>query len=245
VQLDDLDLLAESARRMLPDAIDRESVDRAVHGALASAATKAQRPAVSDAFARDIDAALPGAGTVISCADRIGHDHPIDVLLGAHHLVVVDHPSTRLVVMGQEQPEGSHLVERLVVSTHLDTVWRTPPLTDERRNLVISRSSVLVALGESPSSWLAARAALALGTPVVLRDVAALALLAGDAAVVLPADIGPRHLAAAIERVVSDRPLAEALAARGRARVSETPVLDVMPAVLRAVHRDLVAGSGR
>jgi hypothetical protein len=232
-----VDLAVETVQRMLPATISRDVIAAVVRRLRNDGAEQTKRTvALDDNFQREMQAALGGATQCVSCVDPIVNGEPADVMLGAHHLVVTRHPSVRLIVAGEERPAGAGTVERFIVATHLDTVWRTSPLTEAERNTLVARSSVLIALSPAPSVWLATRVAMALGTPVITRDVGALALLVGDAGVVLPKDSGARHFAVAIERILTDEFLRRTLERRASSRSSETAGLDAVPTILRALH---------
>jgi glycosyltransferase involved in cell wall biosynthesis len=133
-------------------------------------------------------------------------------------------------------------VERFVVHAHLDTVWRRSGLDDSQRNAAIARSSALVALTSAPSTWAASLVALALGVPVVARDVGALRTLLGNAAIVLPAEVGAAFIATAVERLIGDDELCTHLALRGRARADAVADWSWrVPMLLRLLHRELVS----
>jgi hypothetical protein len=193
------------------------------------------------AMSRDIATSMPGP--IVSCMDRIDADYPTQLLLGAHHLVCVHgDPATRLIAAGLEASERDGLVEDFIVSTHLDTVWRTSTFTPAQRSAAIDASGVLVALSAAPSTWLAVRDAMGLGTAVVVRDVGALSVTVGDAGLVMPAECGARELAEAVMRVLADRRLRGAMAERGRRRAAQTRSFDVVAPVLHALRDVITCG---
>jgi glycosyltransferase involved in cell wall biosynthesis len=93
-----------------------------------------------------------------------------------------------------------------------------------------------------PSSWearsLVAQEALRSGVPLVTTPVGGLPELVGDAALMVPVG-DPAALAAALDRVLADRPLATELATKGRERAATWPTADAAVAELAATYRDI------
>jgi glycosyltransferase involved in cell wall biosynthesis len=196
---------------------------------------------VDRAFAAELREAMPGP--IVCCVDPIDADYPLGVLLGAHHLVCVHHDAAaRLVVAGADSATSPGRVERVLLATQLDTVWRTATLSAAQYAAVVEQSDAVVALSPAPSAWLGARSAMALGTAVVVLSVGALASTVGDAGLVLDAGSGASVVAEALMRLLCDDPVRARLEQRGRARAVETRGLDAVGPVLAAI-RDRIVGS--
>jgi glycosyltransferase involved in cell wall biosynthesis len=186
------------------------------------------------------DRAAPGQ-MVLFVGQLLPHKRP-DLLLGAHHLLVANHRAdTRLVIAGPNRnPRYREALNRYVQETNLDTVWITGELSDAQLAAFFRRADVLVTASEHEGFCVPIIEAFHFDLPVVARGYGAIPATAGDAAVVLPPDMGARHLAEALRRVLDDDALRTHLIDRGRVRREQFTVETTLAGTMR-VLRDVIA----
>jgi glycosyltransferase involved in cell wall biosynthesis len=139
----------------------------------------------------------------------------IACLVRAFALVRQTHPDLRLVLIGDDG-----LSARTIKGLGLRPFVRIVPVpSDATVRDLIRGARVLVVPSLVEGFGLPAVEAMAVGTPVVVSNAAALKEVTGGAALVVdPTD--PAAFARAISRILQDQALAERLAARGRARAA-------------------------
>lgn len=147
------------------------------------------------------------------------HKRP-DMLIAAHHLLVTnDQPDAKLVVAGpMRNVRYRKAIERFVEDLALDSVWLTGAISDAELAALYRRADLFVTASEHEGFCVPAIEAFHFDVPVLLRDFGAIKSTVGDAALVLPADTGARHLAEAMDRVLRQPLLANTLVERGRIR---------------------------
>lgn len=192
----------------------------------------------------DLERQLPIAvpeKMVLFVGQILPHKRP-DLLIGAHHLLVVNAmPLARLVIAGANRHRRyGGAIRRLIDTMNLDTVWLTGEVSDAALATFYRRADVFVTASEHEGFCVPLIEAFHFGVPVVARGFGAIPETAGDAAIVLPPDSGPTHLAEATRRVLVDRDLRSELVARGEARAVQWEAEAITTRMLSAI-RDAVA----
>ena len=143
-------------------------------------------------------------------------------------------PALRLVLVG-----GDGGVPREIAAAALDgRITVTGRLTDAELRDVVRGADVFVVPSTVEGFGLPVVEAMALGTPVVISNIAALSEVAGGAALAFdPAS--PSGLAAALERLLGDESLRREMATRGRQRATQFSWPDAAARTLAVYERIL------
>jgi glycosyltransferase involved in cell wall biosynthesis len=179
----------------------------------------------------------PGVRYIFTMGNTKPHKD-LPTLLAAFARLAETNPDLHLLLAGAGDP--AYLVARLP-----ETLWSRAKFTGRIGDPELRALYVGAAAFAFPSTYegfgLPPLEAMALGTPTVVADASSLPEVVGDAAVlVAPRD--PEALAAAIESVLGDRALRDALVARGHARAAELTWAATADATV-AVYREAIAGA--
>jgi glycosyltransferase involved in cell wall biosynthesis len=178
-----------------------------------------------------------GVGTrpLVLAVARLSRQKRLDVLVRAA-AQWGSGPRTPIVIVAGDGPEQARLVGAASRS-------RAPVRFLGRREDIadLLGAADVVAL---PSAWEArpfvAQEALRAGVPLVATAVGGVADLVGDAALLVPPG-DEEALRIALERVLGDDALREALVARGRTRCAVWPSVDDMIEIVESVYREVIA----
>ena len=205
-------ILTQAQRRQMPGGEDQGRV-RVIHNAV-----DADRPAptsVGGAATRsalNIDAGTPLAVVV----SRLSPEKGVDVFLRAFHLLVRRVPRARALVVGDGSLRES--LEALSRALGLDETVRFVGYTSTPGDYLLA-ADVVVLPSRSECMPNVALEAMAFGKPVVATRVGGVpeVIEDGQSGLLVPSEDEPA-LAAAMERALIDRPLADRLGVGGRAR---------------------------
>lgn len=161
---------------------------------------------VDDAFFRAEGPAATDPGSYFLFVGRVARHKNVDTLLDALTIVRRRNPSLRLVLAG-----GKH-------ASRNDAAVIIPGFVDEERLLALYRGAIAVVMPSFMEGFgLPPLEGMALGTPAITSNAAALVEVTADAALHFDAR-SPDGLAEAMERLAGDRDLRAVLSARGRER---------------------------
>jgi glycosyltransferase involved in cell wall biosynthesis len=138
----------------------------------------------------------------------------LDVLIAALGRMGDEAPA--LVVVGQPGWGGVEL-RQAAQAARVPDVRVLGRLADAELGVVLRRARALVAPSRAEGFGLPVAEAMAVGTPVICSDIPALAEVAGDASVLVPAG-DPAALAAALSDLLDDEAALRKLSEAGRAR---------------------------
>jgi alpha-1,3-rhamnosyl/mannosyltransferase len=141
-------------------------------------------------------------------------------------------PALRLVLVGGPGAADDELQREIAASPHRDRVMRTGRITASDRDVLVGAAAALVFPSEYEGFGAPLVEAMALDTPVVCGDAAAVREVAGDAAVVVP-ERSAEAWAAGVVDAISRR---DELIARGRRRRADF-TLAVSGAALATAYR--------
>ena len=211
----------------------------AVSGAVAAEYGHARRVEVihnSVDVAKFTPSPLPASGPIV-CLGKLTMQKGHRILLEAVARLAKEFPNQRVEIAGTG-PLIDDLQARAARLKLIRNVEFFGVVSDVRP--LLARAAMIV----MPSLWegfgLAALEAMACGRPVIASGVDGLREIITherDGLLVPAGDVGA--LAEAIARLLRDRPLAERLAAAGRARVAESFTLDTMARKLEALYASL------
>jgi len=148
------------------------------------------------------------------------------------------HPELRWVIVGDGK-EGVHL-QKLVAEKKLGDIVRLCPSAGNT-SLALAAMDVFVMPSLQEGLGISILEAQAQGVPVVASRVGGIPTVIEDGVtglLVSPGD--PPAIAAAVEKLLEDRSLAEAVASRAKKRVAEAFTLDSMTQKTRAVYQSVL-----
>lgn len=179
--------------------------------------------------------------SVVFFAGRLARAKGLDLVLRALPNIVREIPAAHLAIAGEdfgEQETLQQLAESLGVSRAVTWLGKLPR---EELLAAYQHASAFVFPSRYEAFGIAVLEAQAAGCPVVAANASALPFLVSDGETGLlsrPED--PEHLAAALLRLLNDRPLAERLAQNARARVLRDFTWDRSIEKLRTLYTDLI-----
>jgi len=159
-------------------------------------------------------------GTVLAVAQVMPHKR-IDVLVHAVHLVQTVHGlDVGLLIVGSHRlPSYASAVVELARRLPADRVWMAGSVADRDLAAIYRCSTAMVSASLHEGLAVPPLEAMAVGVPVISRDVGAVAETTRSAALLLPADAGPMLFAEAIARIHVDDGVRRELIRRGSDRV--------------------------
>jgi glycosyltransferase involved in cell wall biosynthesis len=192
---------------------------------------------------------VPDDAPLIGVVSRLHRLKGIEDFLDAAALIAAKHPSARFVVVGQPSPVDNHayldgLVKRAQQLGIGERVVFTGLRTDVPAVLSTLDVSVMPSLNEALSNVLLE--SMAAGAPVVATDVGGTteALRDGQNGLLIPPS-QPAAMAAAIDRLLTDRVLARTLGQSARQAIADKFSLDRMVAATAVLYEDLLARKQR
>ncbi|HET6794993.1 MAG TPA: glycosyltransferase [Acidimicrobiales bacterium] len=175
---------------------------------------------VSPTLDADIRAATPGP-VVLFVGQLLPHKRPDFLVQAFHFLVTYLVPDAHLVMVGaQRMPRYASAVATQVAELNLRGVRLTGSVSDAELAAWYRRADLFVTASEHEGFCVPLLEALAFGLPVLARRFAAVPETLGDAGLLLPPEASPAEAAEAMAMLIADRPLADALAARGHGRLA-------------------------
>ena len=192
---------------------------------------------------------VPDNAPLVAVVSRLHRLKGIEDFLDAAAMIAAMRPGVRFLVVGEPSPvdniayldELSARAERLGIG---DRVIFTGLRDDVPALLSAVDVSVMPSLNEALSNVLLE--SMAAGAPVVATDVGGTTeALQHDRNGLLIPPGNPAAIAKAVERLLSDRPLARALGARARQAIVDKFSLERMVAATAAVYEDLLARKQR
>ncbi|MDP3685558.1 MAG: glycosyltransferase family 4 protein [bacterium] len=177
---------------------------------------------------------------VILFAGRLAHAKGLDLVLRALPNIVREIPAAHLAIAGEdfgEQESLQRLAESLGVFRAVTWLGKLPR---EELLAAYQHASAFVFPSRYEAFGISVLEAQAAGCPVVAANASALPFLVSDGDTGLlsrPED--PAHLAAAVLRLLNDRPLVERLARNGRTRALRDFTWDRSIEKLRTLYTDL------
>jgi glycosyltransferase involved in cell wall biosynthesis len=164
---------------------------------------------------------LPAGRPVVALVGRIDPPKGQDDFVRAVPRVLAAHPDALFLLVGSTaKDDAAAPIRALVAEAGVEAAVRFTGYVDDMPGLYAA-IDVLAA----PSRWegfgLMLVEAMAAGVPIVATAVGAIPEVVGDGPALLVGPREPEALAAAITRVLDDRPAAAAMAAAGRARAGD------------------------
>jgi glycosyltransferase involved in cell wall biosynthesis len=161
-------------------------------------------------------------GPMVLYAGPIDPHNRIERLVEAFHVITTFHDATAMLVIAGSTaiPRYVRHVERQINELNLLGTWLAIEPEAELLATFYREAAAFVSPGvpsDLPSSMLSA---LQLGVPAIASDVPVVRDAVGDAATLVPTDMGPLELAEAILEVLPGGAAREAAIARGRERVA-------------------------
>ena len=168
---------------------------------------------------------------------RLDPKKGLELLIGAFAKVTESGLKALLVIAGAGEPGYVAELKRLVAQSGLasDVIW-TGHLAGELKWAAFGVADAFVLPSESENFGLAAVEALAVGKPTILTHGVGISESVMEAQAGLVVESSSDAIAEAISRVLSDRNLADSLAARGRALSRERYSLRAMGTGLRELY---------
>ena len=168
---------------------------------------------------------------------RLDPKKGLELLIGAFAKVTESGLKALLVIAGAGEPGYVAELKRLVAQSGLasDVIW-TGHLAGELKWAAFGVADAFVLPSESENFGLAAVEALAVGKPTILTHGVGISESVIEAQAGLVVESSSDAIAEAISRVLSDRNLADSLAARGRALSRERYSLRAMGTGLRELY---------
>jgi glycosyltransferase involved in cell wall biosynthesis len=169
--------------------------------------------------ARHLEEAVEGP-VALFVGQLLPHKRP-DLLIEAFHVLVTYLvPDAHLVLVGPGRlPVYRQAIETFAQELNLAQVWVTGSISDAELVAFYRRADAFVTASEHEGFCVPLVEAMAFEVPIVAREHAAIPETLGGAGIVLPPEDDPLLLAEAMAAVVTDPALADALRARGRARL--------------------------
>ena len=169
----------------------------------------------------------------------------VPALLAAYRMLAGRQPAVpRLVLAGQVTPEAEAWVAETQAPPLAGRVVVEGYVSNERRAELFAGAGLVVLPSLDEGFGLPALEAMALGIPVVTSNVGALPEVVGDAGILVdPRDVA--GLAAALERVCSDAPLAARMREAGIARAKRFSWPESARALIAAYAEARLRGASR
>lgn len=176
-----------------------------------------------------LDANMPGNPSSNAGRDAVlfvGRIHPVknlEALLDAWPSVLRANPLLRLVIAGSGDPAYERTLQQRTSANGIGgSVSFAGFLSEQERDLALSRSVVFVLPSHHENFGMAALEAVAAGVPVVFSPQVQLGDFVSANRLGVVVDASPAPLARAINEVLSDHELRERVATSGRAIVNES-----------------------
>jgi glycosyltransferase involved in cell wall biosynthesis len=169
------------------------------------------------------------SGYVIAIAQLLPHKAVEDIVTAVSLLRTVRRERVGLVVVGTRRSgiyskSLADLADRLLG----DAVHFTGPIDDAELATYMANARCYVSASKHEGLGIPLLEAMAMGVPAVVRDAAAVAETAADAAMVVPPDGGAEEIASAVTQVLQDPGLARQLREKGRVRAGDFSLAAIM-----------------
>jgi glycosyltransferase involved in cell wall biosynthesis len=174
---------------------------------------------VGDEFFEPVPARIRGLPDryLLYVGNRYPHKN-VDLLLRAFGDLFHDHPDLHLVLVGAYLPTETARLEELGIA---DRTIRLRGVSDQQLPWLYHRAEAFVFPSRYEGFGLPVLEAMAAGCPVAMSDTPALLEVGSDVTLIFEPDDSEETLAQQIERLISDRALAESLRGQGRQRARE------------------------
>lgn len=159
---------------------------------------------------------LAGGDRYIVAVGTIEPRKDLDGVIEAFELLAADDVGLRLVLAGPDGSDSERIGGRIRLSPVRDRIVRTGWLSSDDRWAVLRGAAAVVYASHYEGFGFVPLEAVSVGTPVVATAVGAVPEVLGDGGLLVPPGDRPA-LAAAIQRMLTDRELAEAMVSRGAA----------------------------
>jgi glycosyltransferase involved in cell wall biosynthesis len=173
---------------------------------------------------------------ILYVGQLLPHKRP-DFLIEAFHILSTYLlPDTNLILVGPGRlPAYSAALQTQVEELHLDRAWLVGAVSPRELVAFFRRATLFTTASEHEGFCVPLLEAMAFDLPYIARRFTAIPETAGDSGVLLDPGDGPAMAAEAMARLLTDRNLAEAVAAKGHRRLH-----DFDPGRARSAWRDSV-----